>query len=489
MLSAGIRGILALGVVTLFALGFVIISLSDMRASDDNIWLYGSGVAHFQNHREAVDLEDFLTGRVRDLGASDADAVRYGMRADYRSNYLLPLLGWGAVAKAVDAGSRADLVDYARAVGAAIVASAAAVHGLAVLALAIGVFATGRIDLSAALFGGIAVLLVLTMVVPGGAAMLFWEREGAPAFINALWFSVHPDAQFSIFGFTPRSQLAVAVLLAFVMRWRGWIGAAYALVALSGLVHQSMATLAFAVVFAMDLVIRPTVLIRRDVLPFLVIALVLIATRETLWTYVLVPAALVRFFILIAVLATAALGIMTLRRAGRLGRLSLWSRRVAALPLYQVDAVLLGGGWLVTLPVGYFLAQYADPLHRLYFWDQVHTRSLMLIEPAIGCAIVLAVWHRLTLRPSRIETPHPLAAVGAVAVVVLLFAWASQPITTARTEVDRLSNAMAALGARLDRPLGHVPGIDDEALLYLGLARQRDTGERVIERLLPLSGD
>ena len=489
-LPALARIVLAFGLVSVLMVGFARISLSDMRASDDNIWLYVTGLALAHPADSAEDPERLLIARVRDAGGAREAVIRYEMRADYRTNYLVPMLIWGGAAAIVNPAAAGTIEDYARAVGAAIVAGAAASHGFAILLLVLGVLATGRSDLVAATFGGITLLLALTLVAPGGAAFLFWELQGIDAFRNAFKFALHPDAQYSVFGFTPRSQLALIVLLVFILRWRGWIGAGYAVLALGGLVHQSMASLAFAAVLGMDIVVRPSALVRRSVWPFLLLAAGLIAVRETLWAYVLAPAALLRLAILLFGVALMIVLARKALRSGHAARLHTLRARIAAAPLYQVDATLLAMGWLLTLPVGYVLAQYADPLQRLYFWNQVHSRSWMLIAPAIGSAIVLAAWHAASgTVTARLIAKRPLSAAILVVVLVLApLAATTQPLVAASAQMRRLTMDMAALGRRLNQPLTLAPTIDDEALLYLGLARQRDTGEPYVKMLLPGRG-
>lgn len=481
--------VLTCALLALIALSFVRVSLPDMRASDDNIWLYSAGRA-LTDTRNVQDPERELTERVHAAGAAPEATFRYELRLGYRLNYYLPLHVWGWTAAAIDPGAEPSFEAYADKVASAIIGGATASHALAALILALGILVMRRVDLAAAAFGGLAILFALTFVVRSGASFLFWEDPGPGAFVNALQFALRPDAQYTVFGFTPRSQMGLLVLLAFLLRWRGWIGASYATLALSGLVHQSMATLIFAIVLVMDLLLRPADLKQRSVWPFVLLGLLLIAMRETLWSYVMTPRAFLGVGLGIVAIGVGAALVRRASRAGYFARLEAERARIASYPLYAVDALMLGGGWLVTLPLGYVLARLASPMQRLYFWDQVHSRSWLLIAPVVAGAIVLGLLHRFeqsSIGQRWSARPATLAFIASL-LVLLPFVARVKPVSTTTAQITRLHQRMQALGGQLAVPLDHVPGIDDEAVLYLGAARQRDSGEPMVQRLIPLSG-
>lgn len=481
--------ILTCALLALIALSFIRVSLPDMRASDDNVWLYSAGRA-LTDTRNVHDPERELAERVRAAGAAPEATFRYELRLGYRQNYFLPLHVWGWAASAIDAGAEPSLPAYADKVASAIIAGAIASHALAALVLALGILLMRRADLAAAALGGLAILFALTFAVRSGAAFLFWEEPGPRAFVNAVQFALHPDAQYTVFGFTPRSQMGLLVLLAFLLRWRGWLGASYATLALSGLVHQSMATLIFAIVLVMDLLLRPAALRQRAVLPFVVLGLLLIAMRETLWNYMMTPRAFIGVGLGIAAIGIGAVLLLRASRAGYLEWVEAKRARLASYPLYAIDALLLGGGWLLTLPLGYLLARLASPMQRLYFWDQVHSRSWLLIAPVVAAAVVLGLLHRFersAVGQRWSARPATLALIASL-LVLLPFVVGVKPISAATAQISRLHQRMQALGGKLALPLDHVPTIDDEAVLYLGAARQRDSGEPMVQRLIPLSG-
>jgi hypothetical protein len=300
---------------------------------------------------------------------------------------------------------------------------------------------------------------------------------------NIMAFIANPSGQFSIFGFSPRSILFMLALLVFAWRWCGWWRASYLLTLLLAFIHQSMAALLLTTVLCIDVVIRPRTLVRADVLPWALLAGGVFAWRESLWRYILPGEEARSLWLALAgmVVLSVAVAVLFLTRS----RLRTWRRglslRLSVLPTCVSDSVLLFVGWLITLPIGYLLARHVGLLEGTYFWYQIHARLLALYQPVIMFGV--ATW--LLMRYRLLAGNRQLVVVALVTVSIALLA-----MYAARTSVDSepFLSGMEHLALRTEYSIQGPPTFDNEAVIYMAMARTLDTGTDYLARIFPELG-
>ena len=453
-------------IVAVFVSGFMRNSLDDLRASDDNIWLYLIGL-EMDKPELGKALDRQLLAAADERAANTEARTRFKMRASYSGNYFA--ISWilGKVAQWRDSGSITDLEKYGRAVGRAFIIGTAITAGLTLLLLLGGILATGRpqlmVGLALAMFAmGIAWLPPWPL--PTSNFWLFGDQNHGRMVENFLSFLADPGPGFVIFGFTPRSFFFVLTLLVFAWRWRGWWFGAYVLALALVFVHESYAALLLATMVATDLWFRPKLFQRLPVLLTVLATFAVCIRRETLWPYILpywqrfsigtVALALVVVLLLLA----AGWAILLRTHKVRPGLfLPNWSPA-------RIDCLSLAVIWLLTAPIFLVASQYVSHLQGTYFWYQFDGRLLALYEPVIIFGLIAGLVERYWPAIQR----HALASIfggWAIAIVVVVIAAAPG------FSIKPFLSEMRAVALRMDQPISTPLGPQVEAPIYLAMVR------------------
>ncbi|MGH9905900.1 MAG: hypothetical protein ACRD8U_10015, partial [Pyrinomonadaceae bacterium] len=254
----------------------------DLRASDDNIWMYYAGLNIF--HPDIGNyLNEELVSTLSKVGASDFIIRRARLRTGYAHNMLLPAAGIYVAGYLDSCREPSSGCSYDRLIANSILNGYVTNFCAALLITLACVAGTRSTTVSVAFLLTLASLVFLSMLSRPGWFVLFEYRELGKNIRNLFQFALNPGPQFSPFGFTPRNAVYLISLATVAWRSQGHYGAAYASFLLFSFIHQAMAALLFAVVLALDLLLRPHIFRKATVWPLVVAFLTLFVVRESLW--------------------------------------------------------------------------------------------------------------------------------------------------------------------------------------------------------------
>ncbi|TCR66940.1 prolyl oligopeptidase family serine peptidase [Rhizobium sp. BK376] len=465
------RLVAAIFILLIFSACFARVGVNDLRGSDDNIWLYLTGVQ--LTHPESADKLDVqLLQASADHGADAESQLRYKMRVDYRKNYYLSSLLTGLLAERQPIDVGGDLVQYSRRIGKIFIRSTAIQTAVALIALLLGVGLVRRPELMISVALAISILGISSLIQPSenpGNFLFFDPFNKGRVLQNIVLFAINPGSQFSVFGFTPRSTLLLVTLLIFAWRWHGWVVASYILATALIFLHQSMAMILLANLIIIDLVFRPRMLFQVSILPWIVAGTLIFVWRESLWNVVLPDWSSVHVVAGSAALAVVIICILSALYA------RLWLRK--RLPSW-FDAVNINGKteslallvlWMLTLPIGYLISLKVDYLHGHYFWYQIHARIWSLYLPII--VLGLSCW--LVERYWRDVAGYRYLAALAACLLAAIF------VTTATFTGFSLKpfyHQLEAVAGNVGKPIWAPIGPDQEAEIYMAMAASMDMG-------------
>jgi len=451
---------------------------------DDRLWLYASGLARGQS-AEAAALNARVHESLTRLDRPDSQRVRFALREGYEGNYAGAAVVHGATARI--AGRWLPHLrdgDYPAFLGRSMYASFVAmfVVSAGILLLVTGLAADDRwwlaMVLAIAGIGFLESVFDLTGDTWSGLPTLLPDAQTNETYLQNLWpnlpaLFLNPQIQLSPFGDTPRNHFILLMLPLFLLRWTGRITASYLFLAALGFLHQSHTGLVLAYLVAVDAVLRPAIFRSRTA--FVIAAvLVMFVGRESLGAIIGVGRPIV-----IVTGATAALLIATAicwglrqqmaRAAAPLARLR--QRLLDRGPAFA-DLAVLGIILAVSFPVVAVINAMGTEAQSLYFWTQVHGRSLGIFRPALMLALAF-------LAVSRLQTT---AWSWTPARILGLAALALAPGLVEATMHDRHPIARIERQARpLEAAVG--PSIDwstiaakSEAEIYYAIARTLDRG-------------
>ncbi|MDH6275179.1 pimeloyl-ACP methyl ester carboxylesterase [Rhizobium leguminosarum] len=461
----------AIFILLIFLTCFARISVNDLRGSDDNIWLYLTGV-QLTHTKSADNLNAQLLRAVADRGANAESQLRYKMRVDYRKNYYLSSLVTGLLAAYQPVDKQGDLANYSTHIGTIFIQSCIIQTTFALIALILGVTWVRRPELTTSVALTILILGILSLVQPlenPGSFLFFDPLNSGRILQNILLFAVNPGSQFSVFGFTPRSTLLIFALLIFGWRWHGWVAASYILAAALLFLHESMAAILLANLILLDLTFRPKLLFRVSILPWIVAAALIFAWRESLWNIVLPDWDAVHIGTTLAALAIAGICVFGAIYARRWLRDHFPSWFDKAKIDGKIESLVLLLLWTSTLPIGYLISLKVDYLHGHYFWYQLHARIWSLYLPVIvlglSCWLVEKLWKDVAR--------HPRLAVLAPCLLVAVFVTAS--VHTGLSLAPFYSQ-LESVANNVGKPIWAPIGPAQEPEIYMAMAATTDTG-------------
>jgi hypothetical protein len=466
--------VIACGLCLLAATGFWQLTQSELRADDDNLWLY------FGSHKIAAPaagqaLEDEILAAARQRGAGEDSLVRLEQRRDYWLNYALPLIGWNRLQSVL--APPADIAAYPAYLGRAVwlmLAAGVAVSWLVLVAVLLAL-RDRRLLIAAGLAFGVAALFSL-LAMPPNTQLLMDAGPLPQAVENVVAFVLDPRLSYSIFGFTPRNYIAVLAVAIFAMRWSG-VDARWVYLLLLPLfgVHSSLALLLLVHLVALDLVRRRAVLRDGVVLLLIAIGAAYGLWRETLWPTIagslFIQIAFAAGLVLVLAVVWAPDPIAWLRRPWpwawrRLNDFAAWLARQSP---WTGDLLLLAFFWLVSFPLVWIISQVTSELQNYYFWHQLHGRAIGLLRLVVFFGVALVV-------VTRLAAPRWPAIVSALLLVwslgvALTSRGGTPPWETFAAEASQLESALS--GERLggERPEAAGGFVFDEAVVYYTLGQ------------------
>ncbi len=300
----------------------------------------------------------------------------------------------------------------------------------------------------------------------------------------------HPGPKYVIFNFAPKDRLAVLVAAMLLLRWNGHVRAFYLLFPVLFLVHREYSGLLIAMFVAIDLLVRPRLVLGSWIGPF---AGIIMATFMA--TSVLGQRAAVSPWIAVIPIGLSVGAFLAFRTAERLAvpdltRLLAWQETtVNRVRAPSQDMLAFGAIWLMLLPLTYLLYATTGQSRDVtatnlnnFLWLWIPTRYLGLFAFP-----VLAVWIWWVLRFFRLEfawthlTTSASTAGGPRAgsrrkIVAVVLALAVILMPAGRFAIRQGSGPIEAalektrqVEAALDQPLSPENWHADETRVYYGM--------------------
>ena len=454
-----------------------------LGANDDRLWLYHTG-AQIGRGADRQDLEARVSASLRQTGANANKQWRYQEREQYRTNYVAATAIYRLAADTVRRTS-GDLSvrDYPAYLARAMYAGSIATYVTVVIillaivsplpprqlaALVVAVALVALLEIVFDLFGdtwwGLPVLLP-----DAQTNETFWQVFG-PNFPGML---LNPQVQMSPFGDTPRNHFILLALAVFTLRWRGAYTAGYACLLGMSFLHQSQTGLLTAYLLGTDAVLRPQ-LYRSPAAVVMAAIVVMYVSRETLGDAMGVARLPVILTVLGLVAMVTALVWAGLRQAAArsavMARLAAFRSGLLARGPVLSDLVVIGTIWVATFPVAAAINARGTELQSLYFWTQVHGRSLGILRPAAVFGLVLLATTRGPADRVMASARWALVAAG-----LTLLPSAYLASRHSRTPIENLERQLRTLDAQTG-PVVDWNGIgaEGEERIYYALARELD---------------
>lgn len=474
-------------IVLVFLAGFARMFTISFRGNDDTVWLYLSGI-ELGYAGATAPLHDAVRAYLPGQPNGERALKRWNLRAAYSQNYLAPSAFIYAASRTIKGFVRGLRGDYALFVALSI---AIGVIMSTIVAVSVLRWAILSCEDSATSYGallGLAVIAGLSMLPVGiGSLRNPFDTGGVGESIRYLTqLFLVGGSEYSIFGYTPRSQFYLSALAVFLLRWRSRWLAAYVLTLLLALLHQSMAGLLLVVLVATDLLLRPQLFDRRTI-AVVVIGVAALFARESLFGQL----GLWPLIAIVGVAAAVVIGAGLATRAGR--QVPLWHsvenrllaplrRRLERLGPIGGDLAVIFGAWLLTLPIAAIVSRVAEAQAAYSFWAEIHVRVLMLLQPAIlvGLAILAVRWLQDNLIIDRrwlYGTIIGLSALITVPVVAGALARYEAPL-------ERIGQALYRYNSLFGQPLPRLDIETREAALYYAIAFEIDTARDTVRPML-----
>lgn len=484
--------------VALWLTMFVKSAGDELWLATDFMYLYDCGAefVHPGLHQEQVALVD---GVVRS-GGDDQLVYRATLRASYCNNYLVASLSSYTAGRIL---SRLGIVNAKEDMGRYLIYAlywgmfvSGALIGLAVLFTA---FRVRQDELRISVASAVIIAAILVMAVPPAyTTWLFYQGSPAPPAplvkLDFVWWHylqswVSVGRAYRAFGITPRANVCLLALAAFVLRWNGQRGLAYSIPIAVGFVHQSTALILLVVMIFCDFVTRPRVLLEwRCAVPLLLSA-ALIVLREHMLRIMNLEISPI-FVVLVLGLAAAAF-ILIKKRGSRI--LALWSpvasfrdRTIGAVPEPLADATLIMLIWVTIIPFIYALAHHDAWYRTVYFWSELPPRYAGTFQLCVFAGFLFPLWNGLTARyPRAAGVLSVFVCLAAVAAIAFALRVPPKANLEAKSELGRrYDNSIVAMAAKTKKP-----EFRDEAVWYYLLARKAAAGDGDIRTLFDAGPD
>ncbi len=483
--------------IVIFFLGFTRMFDAAFRGNDDTIYFYQMAVEQF-HPGESAPLHDEIRTYLAQQDHSEFLLRRWNFRANNATHYLVmntAIYGASRVIRQFVDGVRFDyalIISLSVALGVIVGAMmAAAIFRWVIISSNDAMLACG-VALGMAIIA-ILNLLPLPASLTNPFGMSFGALAGekaagtidfgsAAAFVFRIFLS--GGAEYSVFGYTPRSQVFLIGLAVFLLRWRkAWL-ASYVLAAALSLFHHSMGGLFFAWLIAIDVIVRPQIFNLR-----IVALCALVLTSALLRGTILADLQLRPFAVAGAVVAGLIATIWFVRRQNLNFALydSLEKRLIAPFrhrlnQLGPIGSDLTVGIslCLVIIPVAIVMNRIGDPYSAVVFWSDLVVRSLAMLQPAffVGLTILAVRWVR-----ARVvwDANRFYSAVVGLA-ILLAVPVAFRAVTP--TGLGRATEQISQISPYIGRPLPELRTQGRDAVLHYAVAFQLDTGQNVLGAML-----
>lgn len=409
-------------IITLILIsGFIYNLKLDLRPSDDNIFFYTTS-QQISKTDLADHLDQLLIKDLSNNSYSEDTKLRYIIRSQYRNNYRLPTWNWSLASKIYDTDSFTNLVPYSKAIGKAFVLGSFFTYTMISIVLLVSIVAIRRVDIALSLALTLSTLFVLALIIEDGAPFqVFSTQNVLEALKNVAWFTLNSGAQFSIFGFTPRSALILLVLLVFLMRWTGHWFYSYLLLSASLLIHQSMATLVVGTVIFIDLILRTRILFKPNIVLLNLISLSIIAFHNDVINYLTFDFNIMLITMTcVIILLLVAISIKYCRNIQIFNKMHASKGGYNLAYIYDCITMILIG--LLSAPIIFNIAHRVDNLQQTYFWFQLYSRLISIFWPVI----LLAFFMFIINNPTQIFSKY-YHYILSILCIILLIATISKP--------------------------------------------------------------
>ncbi len=455
-----------------------------LGANDDRLWLYHTG-AQIGRTADSDRLTTMVRRSLETSGANQNKLFRYDAREGYRSNYVMATTVYRVAAGAVRRAT-GDLMarDYPAYLARAMYGGFLLTYVIAALVFVIVVstLADGKLLLGlVAAFTAIVVLETLfdlagdswwglpVLLPDAQTSETFWQVFG-PNFPGLI---LNPQVQMSPFGDTPRNHFILLTLALFTLRWRGAFAASYLLLLCMSFVHQSQTGLLSAYLLGADAVLRPRIF-RSPTAILLALIIGTYLSRETLGGAIGIARPLV--IVTIAILTAAGglliwIGVRRPASAALADRLDRLRQRLLRRGAVAADLLVIGGIWVTTFPVAAAINAMGSEVQSLYFWTQIHGRSLGILRPALLFGITLFALAAAFRR----YTPAQITRATLVAAGLALIPSAYLAGRHSRTPIATLEHQLRDLDRQVGPTIDWVAiGAESEERIYYSLARTLD---------------
>ncbi len=403
--------LIALITVVIFFLGFARMFDAAFRGGDDTTYFYQMAVEQF-HPGESAPLHKEIRNYLAQQDHSEFLLRRWDFRVNNATHYLVmntAIYGASRIVRLFADGVRFDyalIISLSVALGVIVGAFIAA----AVLRWVI-VGSHDPISASGVALGMAIIATVSLLPLPASLSNPFGPSFGALAGENVAATMSFGDsiaylvkiflaggAEYSVFGFTPRSQVFLIGLAVFLLRWRNAWLASYGLAAMLSLFHHSMGGLFFAWLIAIDVIVRPQIFdLRIIALSAVVLGSALargtILADLRLWPFVVMSVLLFGFIALVWFARRRQLNFPLYDSLER--RFIIPCRnRLNRLGLIGSDLTVGISLCLMIIPIAIVMNRVGDPYSAAVFWSDLVVRSLAMLQPAffVGLTILAVRW-------------------------------------------------------------------------------------------------
>jgi hypothetical protein len=426
---------------------------------DDRLWLYSTGIS-LGRPTEIATLNERVQASLVHLERPASQRVRFSLRDAYERNYLGAAAVHGAAAAAAARRVPQMLAsDYPAFLARAMFGSFVAMYAVTCLILLV-IIATVRdarwliaAAVAIAAIGLLESLFDLAGDTWSGLPTLLPDAQTQETYWQNLWpnlpaLFLNPQIQLSPFGDTPRNHFILLILPLFLLRWTGWISASYLFLALLGFLHQSQTGLVLAYLVTVDAVLRPSIF-RSWPAVIIAVVFVMFVGRESLGSFIgaarpVVVTTAAAAAVIVAVCLYWGLRERTAQLAAPLSRLR---ERLLGRGVVFADLAMIGLILVVSFPIVAVINAMGTEAQSLYFWTQVHGRSLGIFRPALILGLTFFLVSRFELTTPIRQLAMRGLACAALALVPGLFEAArhdAHPIARIERQARELEHAIGA---------------------------------------------
>jgi hypothetical protein len=489
--------ILASVLISGFATNLNFIS-TGARGSDDNLLFYMSGLNIFHK-TEVLALNNRAVKHFEQKGKTRPHAMkRLILHRDYLNEYTLPGIIHYGVSRIFK-----PLFDPIPSLYPMYLAQSITIGFVACFAFALSLLAGIFYFIKNSLFSW---ALAITVILYGIAFFLPLKDNSFAHLVlqNSFWDMVkntiemllHPSTQFSPLSFPPRSNFTLLMIGVFALRWSNRYFLSYLLVIVLSFIHLSSSGMILALLFGMDVVLRPEIFRTPKIAIALLVGMTSFVLRESMFDsligtnalYFLIGGTIALCSVVFAVLKTSSL------RNALLGDTSFYAvtqKWLLARGTIGADLILLILVWLAIAILTYGVisqlnTELFEPWFKAYnFWGRLAGRLLMVIAPAMLFGICLLTLGKLMAREGAFKHHSIIVVPGLLTFMLGILVWQGAN-TISATVMPRIASDLFKAEKHISK--GPMPKLKamgfSEAVLYYAISKTVDGRGRPLDRLL-----